>query len=268
MKPTPKKPRTIIAHVAGSGTADANLTSPWPRLSNIAPSVKNACAQMVIENGLVSDTTPVWSVAKLWSGFVPALVKVPSEVPGVSNAVLAPWRFSGSSNQFRMMFEPAAFTQVPEPVRLKLLTGAEKLVSLTATVASLDAPALLMIDKDEVLMRSWPGLAGVPVENWIEPLTTTPLSVVFASWMVPTAGFKSPTPLSVTDKLLPLTSAEIINTACAGGETAAIRPAAAKPDRKKRDGAFIPNSPQKISSLLVHSNPAQISIQDKSSMKL
>jgi hypothetical protein len=53
------------------------------------------------------------------------------------------------------------------------------------------APDELMIDKDEVSMRSWPGLAGVPVEAWIEPSTVTPLNVSFATWMVPTAGFKS-----------------------------------------------------------------------------
>ena len=76
----------------------ASLTSPWPRLSNTAPEVKLACAQMVIENGSLSDTAPVSSVWKLRSGSVPMLVKVPSMVPGASNALSAPWVFVGSSN--------------------------------------------------------------------------------------------------------------------------------------------------------------------------
>jgi hypothetical protein len=51
------------------------------------------------------------------------------------------------------------------------LTGAEKSVSLTATSTVLVAPDRLMIDKDEVSMRSWLlGLAGVPVDIWSEPL--------------------------------------------------------------------------------------------------
>ena len=109
------------------------------------------------------------------------LVKASSIVPGASNALSAPWVFVGSSNHSRRRLEPPEFTHVPEPVRWKLLTGAEKSVSPTARVTTFAAPDELIIDKDEVSMMSWPGLAGVPVESWIEPLTATPLSVPFAS---------------------------------------------------------------------------------------
>ena len=84
--------------------------------------------------------------------------------PGGSVASAAPWEFNGSSDQFIVIDDPIALCHTPEPAVWKATTGPAKSVSLTATVTVLVVAVRLMIDKDEVLRVSTPGLAGVHVD--------------------------------------------------------------------------------------------------------
>ena len=108
-------------------------------------------------------------------------VKVWIKFPGVSFGRSAPWPLLGSSNQFNVIVEPIAFCHVPEPAVWKEATGPVKSVSLTAKVTVLVVFVVLIIESEEVLRMSGPGLAGVPVDVCIEPLIKTPFNTLLAT---------------------------------------------------------------------------------------
>jgi hypothetical protein len=90
-------------------------------------------------------------------------------------------------------------------------------VSLMAKSNVFDDPVRLMMLRVEVLRLSRPGLAGVPVETWIEPLACTPLTMMLASWRLPIAGLLSQAALSTQAKVVPLMSKATCKVAWAGG---------------------------------------------------
>ena len=84
--------------------------------------------------------------------------------------VSAPWLLFGSLYQLRVIVDPLAVCQVPEPDVKNLSIGPAKSVSPTVTAIVRLEVAVLISDSDEAFRMSMPGLAGVPVKVWIDPL--------------------------------------------------------------------------------------------------
>ena len=159
-----------MAQVDGSGTADS-LSSAMPLFTNCPKGVSVNIPCSVIENGPVSETRPEPSWWKLSAKPTAVVLKVSIKLPGVSVAVSAPCPFNGSSYQFKVALEPFAICHVPAPAVVKALTGPKKSVSPIAKTTVLAVAVVLITDNEDELRVLSPGLAGVPVDIWIELLT-------------------------------------------------------------------------------------------------
>ena len=84
--------------------------------------------------------------------------------------VSAPWLLFGSLYQLRVIVDPLAVCQVPEPDVKNLSIGPAKSVSPTVKAIVRLEVVVLISDSDEAFRVFMPGLAGVPVEVWIDPL--------------------------------------------------------------------------------------------------